>query len=144
MGRNAIIAVVVAIVVLVGGGALLVANHNSNKSNSTSSTSGMNMPESQSSNSSSSNNTPTATNSVTIQNFAFSPADITVKKGTTVTWTNQDSTPHTVTETDGKTGPSSGDITKGNHYSFTFDTAGTFQYHCSIHPNMTGTVTVTE
>ena len=84
------------------------------------------------------------TNKVTIKDFAFSPANITVKKGTTVTWTNQDSTAHTVTETDGKDGPGSGNLDQGKSYSFTFNTVGTFSYDCSIHPSMTGKVTVTE
>lgn len=80
--------------------------------------------------------------SVTIANFAFSPATLTVKKGTTVTWTNQDSAPHNVRGTNG--GPSSETLAKGQSYSFTFTTAGTFPYICSIHPNMKATVIVTE
>lgn len=82
--------------------------------------------------------------SVTIQNFAFSPASLTVKKGTTVTWTNKDSAGHTVQETDGQSGPMSGTLSNGQSYNFTFNTAGTFHYHCTIHPSMTGTVTVTD
>lgn len=104
-----------------------------------------NPANSSSSNSSSNQNTqPQATNSVTIQNFAFNPSDITVKKGTTVTWTNQDSTGHTVTESDGQTGPASQVLGSGQTYSFTFNQAGTFHYHCTIHSEMTGSVTVTE
>jgi plastocyanin len=76
--------------------------------------------------------------------MAFSPADITVKKGTTVTWTNQDSVAHTVVETDGQDGPKSNDLNNGQSYTFTYNTVGAFKYHCSIHPMMTGTVTVTE
>jgi plastocyanin len=76
--------------------------------------------------------------------MAFSPNSITVKKGTTVTWTNNDSTTHTVQETDGKSGPKSDNIAPGGTYTFTFVAAGSFAYHCSIHPSMTGTVTVTE
>ena len=87
---------------------------------------------------------PTATNQVKISNFAFNPVDITVKKGTKVTWTNQDSTNHTITENDGKNGPSAPPTGHGESYSFTFNEAGTFHYHCSIHPEMTGTVTVTD
>jgi len=74
----------------------------------------------------------------------FSPASITVKKGTAVTWTNKDAVTHTVTENDEQKGPDSGDLASGKTYSFTYDTVGTFKYHCAIHPNMTGTVTVTE
>jgi plastocyanin len=87
-------------------------------------------------------------NQVTIQNFAFSPADITVKKGTKVTWTNRDSTPHTITQDDnqpaGSPGLDSKGLSNGESYSATFDQTGTFHYHCSIHPEMTGSVTVTE
>lgn len=82
------------------------------------------------------------TSSVTIQNFAFMPSSITVPQGTTVTWTNHDSTAHTVTgDTSG--GPSSSPIQPGQSYSFTFSNAGSFPYHCSIHPQMTGSVMVT-
>jgi len=80
--------------------------------------------------------------SVSISNFAFSPTSLTVKKGTTVTWTNNDSVPHTVTGDNG--GPSSGSISSGTSYSYTFTTTGTFAYHCTIHPSMHGTVVVTE
>ena len=81
---------------------------------------------------------------VTILNFAFSPTSITVKQGSKVTWTNQDTAGHTVQETDGQVGPNSSTIGKGQSYSFIFNTVGTFQYHCSIHPDMTGMVTVTQ
>ncbi len=84
-----------------------------------------------------------ATDKVTIQNVAFSPANITVKKGTTVTWTNQDAVEHTVTEDDGQNGPSASPLNQGQSYSFTFNQTGTFHYHCTIHSEMTGTVTVT-
>jgi amicyanin len=91
------------------------------------------------------NNQPQAetTNSVTISNYAYSPAVITVKVGTTVTWTNQDSVGHTVTADSG-TGPDSELIDQGKSYSYTFDKAGTFTYHCSPHPYMKGTVIVTQ
>ena len=86
--------------------------------------------------------------SVTIQNFAFSPASITVTKGTTVTWTNEDSAPHQVlNDASGSLAQgalfSSSTLAKGASYSFRFDTPGTYPYHCSIHPSMTATVTVT-
>jgi plastocyanin len=79
--------------------------------------------------------------SVTIHNFAFSPASVTVAPGTTVTWTNNDSTAHTVTADSGN-GPKSGQLQQGQTYSFTFSQAGTYAYHCSIHPEMKATVTV--
>ena len=80
-------------------------------------------------------------NSVVIQNFAFSPNSLTVKVGTTVTWINQDSTTHTITSDNGAF-QSSGDINSGSNYTFTFSKAGTYPYHCSIHPNMKGTIVV--
>lgn len=85
-----------------------------------------------------------ATDKVSIADMAFSPADITVKAGTTVTWTNNDSVAHTVTENDGKDGPGSSPISPGKSYNFTFKKAGIYDYICSIHTEMTGSVTVTE
>ena len=84
-----------------------------------------------------------ASNQVNIENFAFSSANITVKKGTTVTWTNKDSVQHSVIG-DTDDGPKSSLLSQGSTYSFTFETAGVFTYHCGPHPQMTGKVTVTE
>lgn len=75
---------------------------------------------------------------VTIQNFAFNPRSITVKVGDTVTWTNKDSTTHTVTGT----GFVSGELAPGETYSHRFNAAGTYQYICSIHATMEGIVVV--
>lgn len=83
----------------------------------------------------------TSTNSVSIKNFTFNPSEITIKKGETVVWTNEDSTSHTVTSDSGNE-LDSGSITPGQTYSHTFNTAGTFDYHCSIHTSMKGRVTV--
>ena len=77
---------------------------------------------------------------VVMKNLAFDPATVTIAVGGTVTWTNEDSTTHTVTADNGEF--NSGDLANGATFSFTFDTAGTFAYHCSIHPSMTGTVVV--
>ena len=79
-----------------------------------------------------------------IANFVHK--DVTVTVGTTVTWTNQDGAPHTVTSgsPDSKSGLwDSGRLSSGNQFSFTFDQPGSFAYYCSIHPYMTATVTVT-
>ncbi|EFL07708.1 MULTISPECIES: cupredoxin domain-containing protein [Actinomycetes] len=82
-------------------------------------------------------------NAVAIKDFAFAPAATTVKKGTTVTWTNQDQDAHTVTST-GSGGPlRSPTLQTGQSYQYTFSTPGTFEYLCTIHPFMTATVTVT-
>jgi len=79
---------------------------------------------------------------VAIANYSFVSQSISIPVGGTVTWTNQDSVPHTVTSTDG--GPlNSGTMAPGSSYSYTFTKAGTYTYHCSIHPSMTGTVVVT-
>ncbi len=82
------------------------------------------------------------TQSVAIKNYAFSPADLDVKAGTTVTWTNLDSVAHTVTGDNG--GPASGTISPQGIYSYTFSTPGSYSYHCAPHPYMTGSVTVTQ
>lgn len=77
--------------------------------------------------------------------FAFSPATITIKVGTTVTWTNNTGAPHTVTSDDGTTfdsGINTPISANGGTFSFTFTKAGTFTYHCQIHPFMKATVIV--
>jgi plastocyanin len=79
---------------------------------------------------------------VTISGFAFSPASITVPVGTKVTWTNQDTATHNIISDDGSTFSSPG-VPNGGTFSFTFTAAGTFAYHCGIHPSMKGTVIVT-
>jgi plastocyanin len=78
--------------------------------------------------------------SVTIQGFAFSPAEITVRAGDTVTWTNRDAVTHTVTQ-EGM-GWNSGDVRGGQSYSKTFDTVGIFDYFCLYHTYMKGRVIV--
>ena len=77
---------------------------------------------------------------VTIQGFKFTPADVTVKLGDTVVWTNQDSAPHTVESADGVL--KSDELSTGDTYSWTAKKAGTHDYKCGIHPSMHGSVTV--
>lgn len=84
----------------------------------------------------------TGSQTVSIAGFAFSPAALSVTAGTTVTWTNQDSTTHTATADDGKAFDCK-PIGAGASMSFTFATPGTYDYHCAIHPTMKGTITVT-
>lgn len=81
-----------------------------------------------------------ATTDVKIDNFTFGPADVTVKAGSTITWTNRDDIPHTVVSTDKAF--KSRVLDTDDHYSFTFPSAGTFTYFCSIHPKMTGRIVV--
>ncbi len=80
-----------------------------------------------------------ATAAVEIKGFAFTPATLTIQKGTTVTWTNKDSAPHTVT------GDAFGSetLSQGQAFGYTFNEAVTFEYQCHIHPNMKGKVIVT-
>lgn len=77
-----------------------------------------------------------------IVDFGFDPATLEVAVGTTVTWKNRGATAHTVTADDGTF--DSGSLDPGASFSQTFDTPGTFAYHCAIHPNMTATITVTK
>jgi plastocyanin len=76
--------------------------------------------------------------SISIQNFAFDPADLTISKGTAVTWTNNDSAPHQIKSTTFN----SSSLGKGQTFSFTFNDAGTFDYSCAIHPSMLGKIVV--
>ena len=85
---------------------------------------------------------PVSGDQVNIDSFAFVPATLTVRAGSTVTWTNHDEEPHTVAASDGSFhSPGMG---TGGTFSHTFATAGTFDYVCSIHPMMHGTVVVTQ
>jgi plastocyanin len=84
--------------------------------------------------------TAAASSGVTIKNFKFSPGTSSVHVGDTITWTNQDIAPHTATAKDKSF--DTGTINKNKSGSHTFTTAGTFPYICTIHPSMTGTVTV--
>lgn len=81
-----------------------------------------------------------AKNAVTIQNMAFSPASITVKVGDKVTWTNQDSVGHSATADDNSFDTDV--LAQGQSGSTTFSKAGTYTYHCKVHPSMTATIVV--
>ncbi len=86
---------------------------------------------------------PPGENQVNIQGFAFNPSSITVSAGTTITWTNKDSTTHTVTSTGGPASFDSGNLTQGQTFQYTFTQTGTYTYRCDRHPTtMTGTVVV--
>ena len=83
------------------------------------------------------------TTAVSVQNFAFSPAGITVPVNAIVKWTNLDSTTHTVTSTTVPTnGTFDSQLNPGASVCMKFSSAGSFSYHCSIHTTMTGMVTV--
>jgi amicyanin len=78
---------------------------------------------------------------IDILNFKFTPAEVTVKAGTTIRWTNHGYVPHTVDFTGGAV--HSGVLNNGNQFTHTFTTPGTYAYICHIHPFMHGTVVVT-
>ena len=121
------IVVVIIVVIVVAGAALVLFYPNNNQNNNPTPPAGQR----------SSNTT------ATIQNFEFRPTPLTISSGTTVTWTNMDSVDHTVTSDPGSSEVfDSGNIAPGATYSHTFNNAGTFNYHCTIHPDMHGQVTV--
>ncbi len=129
------IVIVIAVVVLAGGYFLI------NRSNPVQAPANAPVQNPAPANQPSASVSGSKTWAVTIQNFAFAQPSLIIKKGDTVVWTDKDSAPHTVTvDSDG--GPVSPTLNQNGTYSFTFNTAGTFGYHCSIHPFMKGTVTV--
>jgi plastocyanin len=83
---------------------------------------------------------PAPAAAVVIGNFTFKNPVVTVKPGTTVTWTNDDDIPHTVVSKDGVF--KSKVLDTGDRFSFTFAKPGQFGYFCSLHPHMTGTIVV--
>ncbi len=83
--------------------------------------------------------TPATT--VSIDNFTFTPPTVTVKAGTTVTWSNKDDIPHGIASANNAFAKSKA-LDTDDSYSFTFTTPGTYQYFCYIHPHMTGTIVV--
>jgi plastocyanin len=83
---------------------------------------------------------PAKAQAVAIKGFAFTPQVLTVSAGTTVTWTNQDDDPHTVTANDKSF--HSAALDTDDAFSFTFTKPGTYAYFCSLHPHMTGKVIV--
>jgi len=80
-------------------------------------------------------------NTVSIDNFTFTPKALTVKAGSTVTWTNHDDIPHGIASSD-NTFKKSAALDTDDSYSFTFTAPGTYQYFCYIHPHMVGTIVV--
>ena len=81
------------------------------------------------------------TNEVTIDNFSFLPATLTIPVGTTVTWINRDDVPHTVVSVDKKSIVSPA-LDTDEKFSYQFTTPGTNDYYCSVHPHMKGKIIV--
>ena len=84
--------------------------------------------------------TAAAEHTVLIKDFSFSPAALTVSRGTRVTWKNMEDEPHTVASTAGAF--RSGALDEQDSFTFEFDEPGTYRYVCTIHPHMSGTITV--
>lgn len=154
MAKNILI-VIIVLVALGGGAYALVTNSDKPSTNEQSSQdsaddmSGMDMSNTQNSTSSSQDqaatSTPVSASEVDIKDYAYAPATITVKKGTKVTWTNQDAVRHDITpDNESADFKASELLAKGESYSVTFNTAGTYTYYCSPHTYMKGTVIVTE
>jgi plastocyanin len=89
----------------------------------------------------SANGSQSGPNSVSMVDYAFNPSSMSVKAGTTVTWTNGGTQDHTVTADDGSF--DSGHVAVGKTFTETFSTPGTVKYNCTIHDQMTGTITIT-
>lgn len=92
---------------------------------------------------------PSGENKVTISGFAFIPQALTIKVGETVTWVNEDSALHRIASNPHPAHTDlpelvSPDLAQGQSYSFNFTKTGIFGYHCHLHPNMQGTITVEE
>ena len=124
------IILVIIVILAVGGGIFYVVKNKSPLYGNPSSNS-----------QTSTTNTTTSTealNKISIKNFAFNPGTLTVPVGTTVTWTNEDSTNHQIKSATFN----SAVLSNGATFSFKFDQAGSFDYSCAIHPSMTGKIIV--
>ena len=134
MKKSSLIAIIVIAVIVIGGGIALVGSKSKANENGAMHPSSSTVAEK-----------PADANSVSISNYTFNPTPLKVKVGTKVTWTNHDIAKHSITMDSGQAGgPDSQLFAKGESYSFTFTTAGTFKYHCSPHPYMHGVVEVTQ
>lgn len=130
-----LVIIVVAALVVVGA----VVASSSKKTNT------MPMPHSDTSKSASTSSDKPMANEVFIKGFAFGPAKMTIKKGTKVTWTNKDDAHHDISPD--KASPdftASELLSNGQSYSYTFNTAGSYSYHCTPHPYMKAVIEVTE
>jgi len=147
MNKKILIPALIITAALVGFGAMSVARKDSNQGSSTPATS---MSDMNDKNMTKSDDTAPAAqaetaNQVTYKGFAVSPKTLKVKKGTTVTWTNQDAAEHDVTpDVETADFKASELFGKGETHSVTFNTVGTYSYKCSPHPYMKGTIEVTE
>lgn len=133
--KKILLGVIIAIIVI-GGGVYFLSKNNSSQMQNMPAQTQEQAPISPTTGS----QAITGKNDVIIQNFAFSPATLTVKVGDNVTWTNQDSAGHSATADGGNF--DTGILAQGQSRSITFNKAGTYTYHCSVHPMMKGTIIV--
>lgn len=140
----AAIVIVLVLAVIVGAMALGKDNNSNDNMNEMEMSQSENTPAVQENSSQPANVTSQADAvEVEIKDYAFTPATIKVKAGTTVTWTNKDTVQHdVVADKESDDAPKSKLLAKGESYSFTFNQVGTYGYHCSPHPFMKGTVIV--
>ena len=142
MNQKMKIGAIIAVIIVLGVGAFALTNNKSDKKTDSEMASHESTPVSSKSETS---NKTTDTNMITYKNFAVVQKTIRIKKGTTVTWTNQDAAKHDVTpDTETADFKATELFGKGESKSITFNTVGTFAYHCSPHPYMKGTVEVTD
>lgn len=139
--------VAIAIVAVIAIAWMVLANNNENQpvqNKSTNQTGNTNNTKTPNNNNKSNISEAAAAQQIRIADRAFSPKEVTVTKGTKVTWNNSDGVNHDIKKNNGNNGPNSPLLSQGQSYSYTYDEVGTFNYYCSIHSEMTGTVTVTE
>lgn len=113
------------------------ANYNTSVSNATNTTPSVNTPVPATT---TPNQPANLTATVTIQNFSFTPTPLTIKAGTTVTWTNNDPMPHQIKSATFNSSP----LSQGQTFQFTFSSVGSYDYSCAIHPSMLGKIIVTQ
>ncbi len=130
MKKSIIVIIIVLLLVLVGIGALSYFGYNKE-----------NILNLEDENNINNNLDSTVENNVNIENFRFSPSIININAGDKITWVNQDSALHTVTSDNGNE-LNSNSLSDGESYSHTFNIPGEYNYHCDIHPEMTGKVIV--
>lgn len=137
--KKILFVICILFIVAIGGWALLFMTDNSeNEAPSDTSTTSEQTNDNLTNTAAESEETTT---NVIMTNMLFTPSQITIEQGETVTWTNNDSVDHTVTADTGN-GPKSETIKPGSTYHYTFNEVGSFQYHCEFHSAMHGTVVV--
>lgn len=154
MNKTILISIIVVILIVLVGGYFIFYKGNQSSlygtatSNNTNYTSNTSVPPNTNT---PATNTPLATTtppvqpqnltaSVSIKNFAFNPTPLNIKVGTKVVWTNNDTVPHQIKSATFN----SSALSNGQTFSFTFSTAGQYNYSCAIHPSMLGKIIVTQ